>query len=384
MWRGVACLLVVIVHSSSALAPLIDHPVYGWPAYLVRHFWIGVPMFFVVSGYCIAATCDSSRRRAAPVRYYFARRLRRIYPPYWALLLLGVVFNGLAFGSGWMDTFAIPPLEDPRTLSTEQWLGNLTLTESVRFHFSSEPYRMFMGHAWTLAYEEQFYVVCGILLLVCPRRFFVGVAAVTVLTCFVAPLTFKKIGLYTFGFFFDGRWFVFAAGVTVYYALNYASPRGIRVIATSLFAAFIAAGVFFRWLLERQAGGTMGPDEVQLGLEFVVGASFALVLLLTHRWDRSIATARAGQPISWCGRMCYSVYLVHLPLTNLSNSYVEYLGAGGFWGTVLIAIPAGILISVAAGWVFFHIVEKRFLNAASPQLRREHVEPRPSCPVATV
>src|SRR5438132_2769 len=126
---------------------------------------------------------------------FFKRRVRRILPPYWIFLLLTVVIISSAARMGWLAIYSeVAPFVDPQTLTIQQWLGNITLTELLRFHFMSDPFRMFMGHAWTLSYEEQFYAVCGILLMLAPRRLFAGVALVTLLTLCVAPLTFKKVG----------------------------------------------------------------------------------------------------------------------------------------------------------------------------------------------
>ena len=97
LWRGAACLAVVVYHAagaatlSSGSSGFFDR--LALPALRVVGFgWIGVPVFFVISGYCIAATSDSQRHRGLPTRRFFERRFWRIYPPYWAFLgLMAVV-----------------------------------------------------------------------------------------------------------------------------------------------------------------------------------------------------------------------------------------------------------------------------------------------------
>jgi peptidoglycan/LPS O-acetylase OafA/YrhL len=378
VWRGVACLSVAVFHSSGALDHLAGSPLGGIPALLIRQLWIGVPLFFVISGYCIAAASNASRHTDAPVARFFQRRLRRIYPPYWTLLAFAVVVSTIAYRTGWVHRFSDPPLADPGRLAWQQWLGNATLTEIARFHFSAVPSQVFLGHAWTLMYEEQFYCICGVLLLLCPRRFFLGTALVTLITCCVAPWTFKNVGINTFGLFCDGRWLVFMAGVLVYYAVNHLSPAHARIVVALLGVSTLAACVFFVGLEHRYVAGTIGPDQRQLGIEFVVGVAFALVLLATHRWDVDIATSRWTRPLVFCGRMCYSIYLVHLPFTNVIGISLRDAGVNGFWGTLLITIPIGVAVSVGAGWCFFHGVEKHFLNRQvdSDGLRQFATEPR--------
>lgn len=81
LWRGVACLMVVIYHSDYYLAESTGTN--QWPAVsaILARFWIGVPMFFVISGYCISAAADSERSRLRGTMSYFKRRFRRIFPP---------------------------------------------------------------------------------------------------------------------------------------------------------------------------------------------------------------------------------------------------------------------------------------------------------------
>jgi peptidoglycan/LPS O-acetylase OafA/YrhL len=97
---------------------------------------LGVPMFFVISGYCIAATAQSALERRTPLGTYFWRRFRRIYPPYWimlGLLIVGfIVFDVLLF-PGILSSDPRPRFR-PWWFSGTQWLGNLTLTETWRHH----------------------------------------------------------------------------------------------------------------------------------------------------------------------------------------------------------------------------------------------------------
>src|SRR5688572_16597179 len=92
LWRGVACLVVVAYHAavfthSDAFEERLRADGGGlceWLLAAVGRFWFGVPVFFVISGYCIAASADAARAKRGGVGRYFVRRLRRIYPPLWA------------------------------------------------------------------------------------------------------------------------------------------------------------------------------------------------------------------------------------------------------------------------------------------------------------
>jgi peptidoglycan/LPS O-acetylase OafA/YrhL len=354
LWRGVACLFVVVYHAtlihaayglSSNAGRATDH-VATWLLELTYCLSIGVPMFFVISGYCIAAAADAARRRRHSVRSYFVRRFRRIYPPFWILiacfLVFHVVVDYLLF-PGILSLSPAPALR-PWWYSGWQWLGSLTLTETWRPYVIGGPRGHYPGHSWTLCYEEQFYAVTGLLLLVTARRFFLGAALVSGLT--VAALVgsaWWRVPIE--GFFFDGSWLTFAAGVLVYYSVNYASPRGRWFLLAVLLAAVV-------WSI-------VDPERVPGGW---AAFPFAVLLLALHRWDSHLATAPLVRPLMYCGTMCYSLYLIHmLPVKALSHG-LHRMGVNGDWPTLLITVPLCVAVSLVLGRLFYLLVEQHFLN----------------------
>lgn len=362
-WRGVACLMIVVFHATFyADTPALRERLAAgassladWALAVCFKLSMGVPIFFVISGYCISATADSTRRKAAPVRLYFWRRLRRIFPPFWIFLALAAV------GVGITERFIYPSLfcdnvhgySAPWSLSPVQWLGNITLTETWRHHVFGPPTKLFLQHAWTLCYEEQFYAVVGLILLISPRRFFPLAAAITAVIFlfeatperFVPALRdFRRI--HSYGFFFDGYWLYFAAGIGVYYAINYATRAGWWAVVGAL-AFGVAWGIYTR------------------GASRTTSFAYGLALLALHPWDVALAAGRWSRPISWCGTMCYSLYLVHWPVTKALSHALALAGVVTPAWTLIITVPACIAASILAAWPFHLIVERRFLNQPS-------------------
>ena len=126
----------------------------------------------------------------------------------------------------------------PWLLTGPQWIGNFTLTESwranatSRLHVFGSPKCYLADVAWTLCYEEQFYAVCGFVLVLTHRRFFAGLALVTAVSALIWPLTLTRYGYLTNGLFFDGQWFLFAIGVGVYLIVTKVVRR-IRAVGPS-------------------------------------------------------------------------------------------------------------------------------------------------------
>ena len=172
VWRGLACLLIVVMHSTfpaqvgDMTLQKLQHPTAARIVFLIRQMWIGVPMFFVISGYCISATADSSRRKARATSHYFKRRIRRIFPPFWVALAVTIALYSVAnlfpsLAATPHDNFQFIP--KPSALTAGQWAGNATLTETWRSHLGGGVESEYLNPSWTLCYEEQFYVVCGLL-----------------------------------------------------------------------------------------------------------------------------------------------------------------------------------------------------------------------------
>jgi peptidoglycan/LPS O-acetylase OafA/YrhL len=289
------------------------------------------------------------------------RRLRRIFPPYWAALLLTASVVGLAWVCGFPNllTDSDNSIPHPGMLTGQQWLGNLTLTETWRQHLSIAPPSLQLGPAWTLCYEEQFYAVCGLLLLLAPRRFFTGAAAVTALTLGVTVFSFVRPLPSIQGFFFDGRWLPFAAGVFVYYLLNYTAGTRRQVLFGLFCLATVLAAVGRYGLLAKSDSW----EVKDRAFEIVVGAAFSLLLLVLHPWDKQLAGSRLLRPLTFCGTMCYSLYLVHWPVSKLISHVFFDLGVTGVWGTLAVTMPVAIAASVGVAWGFHRLVERQFLNS---------------------
>jgi len=347
-WRGVACLAVILYHSSlSYLANATDGDLSTTVLRIFGYGWVGVPLFFVISGYCISATADSSRRRSRSISDYFIRRFRRIYPPYWIFALLAVLVVAV------VDVVLVPHLLStqpwaqlrPWWFSPSQWLGNLTLTETWRHHLFGAPRGHFVGQSWTLCYEEQFYAVVGLLLWLSAQRFFLA-ALLGTLAILVVQGAAHFSNIDVSGFFFDGSWLMFAAGILVYFHANYAGAAA-KILSYSALLGGILACTFGQLPMVRGCG---------------VACAFALLLLFLHPWDSQIVRTKWFAPLIVCGTMCYSLYLVHELVVRVVQRSMSAGGLNSGAETLLVTVPMCMAASLAAGWGFFVLVERRYLN----------------------
>jgi peptidoglycan/LPS O-acetylase OafA/YrhL len=353
-WRGTACLMVILYHASLTQQIHAALPADGvvdalarWVLTATSHGNAGVALFFVISGYCIAAAGDSVRSGRHSVGKYFLRRFRRIYPPLWAVIAASCVFFVAVDVVIWPRLLSSEPWFHPRPwwYSGWQWLGNLMLTESWRWHVMGDQRAHFPAQAWTLCYEEQFYAVTGLLLAISRTRFFGGALAVTALTLGVMAGR-AWWGWPVEGFFFDGAWLLFAAGVLVYWAIH---EGGQRARWTAGVVLLVAAAL-------------LPPTVAGSRAAFV----FAALLLVLHRVDGSLAASTWIRPLTFCGQMCYSLYLVHELIVKAVATAFWDSGVQSAAATLTLVVPVSLGLSLLAGAVCYRTIERRFLNTPQP------------------
>ncbi len=246
---------------------------------------VGVPLFFVISGYCIAASMDAHRGGGHRRGGSSGRRLWRIYPPYWAAVACFAAVVASLRWAGWQPiltgTHSLH-LDSPAELSWVQWLGNLTLTETWRPQvLGGGPYLNLTRISWTLCFEEQFYLVGFVLLLAFPRRLFGAIAAASVLI-FAWYLMAYDAGWYDqLDGLFPRLWYQFAVGLAVYWRLVLAESTGARRRSTSAWSPWRRWAWYQR---SRQHGR---------------GGAFGLALIALRPFD---ATMNQWRALAHCGR----------------------------------------------------------------------------------
>ncbi len=364
-WRGLACLAVVAFHSTAAYvadAPFLARvPSEGgthadWLCWLCARMWIGVPLFFVVSGYCIAAAAVNTVERGRTIRSFLLRRLRRIYPPLWIYLVLSAAMLMVLPGAmmpGPTHGFE-HPIPRPQSLDWWHWFGQFTLTEEWRGNIVGPPKNYFAGQLWTLCYEEQFYLVMAACAAVARRWLFAAAAAISAFVALVL-IDAVKLPFDPAGFFFDGFWLAFAAGIAVYYRCH----RATSILKFALDGLLLAALV---WAMRSVPGSAAFAPGIPSSLTVAFAA--ALLMGWAYRFDPCTTNALLLAPLRWCGERCYSLYLVHAPIALIGSWCFFRAGITTPTSTLLITLPTCLALSLSAGWVFHRFVERRFLNRA--------------------
>jgi peptidoglycan/LPS O-acetylase OafA/YrhL len=308
--RGIAIILVLI-HHATLYRP--DQGVDGWIAILPLSGWWGVDLFFVLSGYLITGILLDSRDSKNYYSSFYARRALRIFPLYYLCLFLGLVLLPL-FPE--LHRVIVGPYELPPKLPYWLYLTNFSIADRGMVHG-------WLDVAWSLAIEEQFYIVWALVVFFCPPRFlgilctalliFGPLARTSAIHNGVQPEDIYVITLYRL----DGL----AMGAFLAWAQRYARlPSSGR--ATALIGAVATAGML--WIvIDTGDAWWWNARMQQIGFSLIAltGAAMligAVTLPASNWWPRMLS---AGWLRAF-GKYSYCLYLIHLPIMRMVRDYV--------------------------------------------------------------
>ena len=322
--RGIAALMVLFFH---LFYWSMRHEAWTGVARLVSQAtapgFLGVDLFFVLSGFLITRILLRSRGRTDYYRSFYARRLLRIAPLYYAVL--AVVWLAYA-GSGSFVSFSAV------------FLSNVALLFGIG---------MPLAVLWSLSIEEHFYVVWPLVVRCVGPRGLIGIAVAIVLA---EPLV-RAWGLgrdlnvyYQTWFRLDG----IAAGallalVSEHYRL---SARGLRRYALAALVAGTATA------LAASAIPASMRDAVTL---YTVPQLFfvAFVAAAVASRDGGFARVLSGAWLVHCGRLSYCLYLVHMLVLDAWDVHVgptlPHVAALDPFGRVVLraAVVGGVSLAIA-------------------------------------
>ena len=349
---AVAVLLVVAFHADFRLPPGITHWVArhlstrlaSRLAYGVTGGYIGVDIFFVISGFLISSILfrEQQDNTFSIVRFY-ERRIRRIFPALTAVLVFMLIVGFLAIKPPEMKDLA------NSTLAATFSFANLYFWKTSGY-FDAPALAKPLLHTWSLAVEEQFYLVFPVLLLVLrrlfPRRF--GVAfKVAILVLAAASLAASAVGVYrdpNAAFYLPQTraWELFA-GVIV--AMGIVPPPASKLSRNLASLAGLGL-IFFAAIHFTAATRFPGPAALLPCL----GAALTIAAGITG--ESFVGRVLSLKPVVFVGLISYSLYLWHWPLLLIDN--YEYFP--GFHPSM----PWLFLIMLAAATLSWRFVEQPF------------------------
>mgnify|MGYP000592344189 CR=1 FL=1 len=344
--RALAVTLVVLHHYTLFVSS--DEHTFGWVG---RIGWAGVDLFFALSGYLIGNQIFAALKSGAglSLKAFYARRLLRTLPNY--LVILAIYFLWPAWGEN------APLAPGWRYLSFTQ---NLGLAPGTAF-----------SHSWSLAIEEQFYLLLPALALLglalrlrlwTAWVFIGGVIAAGMLLR--ARLWVGHVEAHEYGIYLYYKLIYYAslcrldelvAGVALALLKNQHPALWARMTAHGngvLAAGLAVIGATFWLFLDDHFGfvpTVFGYPLLALGFGLLILAALSQRSIL-----RALRVPGAGQLAVWS----YAIYLTHRGMSAVAVQPLQALGYGPRTGP---AIALLLALSVLSGWVLYRLVETPFM-----------------------
>ncbi|MEZ6127487.1 MAG: acyltransferase [Planctomycetaceae bacterium] len=314
--RGIAILSVMLAHFFNLVQrPGYEHLHLGGP---------GVDLFFIISGFLIAKILFAEKGRPGYFRRFYVRRIFRILPLY-GVVVLTMCLAAVAAGA---DCSSWPFY----VVFLQNFLGDpITAYRPV----------VGLGPLWSLAVEEQFYLVLPLVIFLFPTRvmpvMFAAVAAV--------GITLKTINHIEFAG--DVTW-GYSNPLPTWFRMQYLALGCLLAVESGTLR--LVVGVFAAWL----TGAVIVGDNL--------GVLEGLVAIMLFGF---VGNCVRGYPVfsssilAQIGKLCFGIYLFHLPILIALRRLAPRLGmdTGGV-SVFLIYIGASILLAALSFTWFENPVQK--------------------------
>ena len=366
--RGGAALAVVTYH---ALGVAPRTAMTGWESWLpqiagyVVHFaFAGIYLFFVISGFCIHLFWAKGRAAGVlePAINFFTfwkRRVRRLYPPYFAALALYLCYSAYK-----------TPIH-----VTGAYVWDVVLHLFMLHNIDLQTTYTINGAFWTLAIEEQLYLAYFLLLFLRIRYGWTR----TLLLCFSARVVWVIMGhglSASLGIHIPiteaaaTNWFIWALGaLSVEAALGITklpawcfklSAAGVALGCAILLAQFLPLVDHHGWLHDI---GWIAMHPAW-GVGFFILVNYAVAA--EQRWRlRSAPVPRLIPALASIGLISYSLYLTH-------SFVIMHWYWFGFTRFHILTISVLIMtpLSVVFAWLFFRVFERPFMTSTAARTAR--------------
>lgn len=313
--RGVAVLLVLVFHFE-----LFE---------LGKGGFIGVDIFFVISGYLISKIIwKALDNQTFKISEFYVRRIKRLAPP----LIVTIV---LTFA---VAMFVMMPAElesiTEEAIATQLYLSNIYYWKSINYFGLHAEGAMFL-HTWSLAVEEQFYLAYPIFL-VALHRWLPGHRSIplliAILFSFALNVLFVENSPGSAFYLLPTRAWELLAGGLLAATEHRISVGRLRILLLALGCSLII------WALLAYTPGVPFP-----GIFALLPVSSAALLILAGV-DGAPHRILAWPPLNAIGRISYSLYLVHWPIKVMLPLFFLEVSMSVRWSGFLLALVlAGVM-----------------------------------------
>jgi len=305
--RGVAIILVLLHHYLFYQLFPEPHTILSYLRASLALTWSGVDLFFVLSGFLITGILIDNRNTPNYYRVFYLRRICRIFPLYFVVILLYTCFahSPLFHNSCFSWLFDNPlPIWSYSTFTQNILMG-------LRGDFGAN----WLAVTWSLAVEEQFYLLMPLLIRALPRVtafyvFAIAIAAAPLLRCFLSPMQ-----AYTFA---PCRADSLLSGACLAAIVRWPTfilfAKGHARLLLALFVTFLGGAAII----------TFRPVPFGVFASVWLAALYVVFIVLALVSESGIiGRSLSHSVLVWFGTRSYGIYLFHQPISGLLHALLN-------------------------------------------------------------
>lgn len=321
-----------------------------WTHYLPNNYWplgiywgiIGVKLFFVLSGFLITRILFKCRQYVTSgnqtslftIRQFYIRRFLRIFPLYYATLALTALVD-------------IPPVRE-----TIVW--HIPYLSNIYFAIIRGDWQGSVSHFWSLAVEEQFYLLWPWVILFSPKK----LLAPTIFFLILSG-AFFRLAATVFGLNQIAIWTLMPScldtlGLGSLLAYLTYRQETFNLSKEKIIKAFLIIGIPLYFLIEVLKGIEGNMMVVSFLGDIGLGLIFTWLVDRTARGFKGIiGQTLEFKPIVYVGKISYGIYVIHNFMPHIVNKAFHVFGISDYRPiTVVLFSTVGTIVVATISWRF--------------------------------
>ncbi len=307
--RGIAVALVMALHLFKRAGYFTEHPILEGFITFTTVGWVGVDIFFTLSGFLITSILLKSKTDEHYFKNFYVRRALRIFPLYYAAILFVLFFA--------------PKVEEEFTNQLSTALPIMLLyQQNWALMFKDFHITQYLGITWSLAIEEQFYLIWPFIVYKLNReklvKFSIGYIAISIIARTLGTLLWPDLPQASTFFYYTSfarfEEMLFGGLLATFWTYEGAHEK-VKRYALPLFIVSFAVFVALHFL---SLPGSPHPEHASLPLTlggYTTAALFTLGLIgifITHPPQNLFRRFFANPVLTFLGKYSYSMYLFHM------------------------------------------------------------------------
>jgi len=368
--RGIAIFATVGIHAIYARAIPEPPPRYLSLFHVMVFGWMGVDLFFVLSGFLITGILLDTKLSDNYFGSFYARRTLRIFPLYYGVLLVLLCLSPLIAQTRMSVVLPVAGAWPAYFAYLQNWWIPLHPVSSAGA----------IGLFWSLGVEEQFYLLWPLVVFLLPKRAFVGVC---VAVCLLVPVFRLDLVIHdphsnvafmnTFARMDTLVWGALAAVVV----RAPAALQRVRLLLPYVLAVCATVVLVIDFPLHELYERSFFTQSIGFTAIAIGSASFLLLAYFANPRGR-LAGVLTHPVLRSLGRYSYGMYVLHFFLIAAVEAYLGPLPLYGHSVMFGVMVFTGIIVmSWGIAWVSYHLYEQPFLKLKS-RFKAELRSPHPS------